>query len=321
MASLKDIKRHIVAVRQTQKLTKAMNMVAAAKLRATQSTTEHFQNYANEYARLTAEIGRRSRILANNIIKPPVSPVKSLIVVYTSDRGLCGSFNSNIFNLTDRTILETRAKGLEPELFVLGKKGIEYYQRRNVTIHGRLPNLAQEFSYRFASNLTSAFVEAHSADGRDEGGKAGGYKEISVIYTKFETVSRHYVTSAPFLPLADEAGPATGGPGGSVDAPGKKEKEKERKLDVSANVDYLVEPDAEALLKLLIPQSLTIKLYRAYLESVTSENAARMQAMDNASKSCKDIISGLTLSYNKARQSAVTNELLDIVNGAEALKG
>jgi F-type H+-transporting ATPase subunit gamma len=307
MASLKDIKRHITAVRQTQKLTKAMNMVAAAKLRSTQGTAERFHNYADEHARLLTEIGKRSRTQVSSVIKPAENAEKVLLVVFTSDRGLCGSYNSNIFLHTDRTILDIKKSGAEPVLYVLGKKGREYYTRRKLEVKYPEKN-APAMSFREANTLARLFTDMYVSP--------PGYKEVRIVYTKFENVNRRPVTTIPFLPLIprgaeDEKGPAAESASG----------EDSSKVIDSDSLDFSMEPDAEELLKLLIPQSLTIKIYRSYLESQTSENAARMQAMDNATKSCKDIIENLTLSYNKARQASVTNELLDIVNGAEALKG
>jgi F-type H+-transporting ATPase subunit gamma len=276
-----------------------MNMVAAAKLRATQGTAERFHNYADEHGRLLEEIGKRSRNQISSFIKPSENQDKVLLVVFSSDRGLCGSYNSNIFYHTDRAILDVVKKGAQPVLYIFGKKGREYYKRRAYSC--RSTDKLPQFNHPFASRLAKDFIKEYATD----------YSEIQIIYTRFENVNKRPVVTIPFLPLAPEE---------------KKESkevalEGEGRAPALAKVDYLMEPEADELLKYLIPESLAIKLHRCYLESVTSENAARMQAMDNASKSCKDIIDTLTLSYNKARQSAVTNELLDIVNGAEALKG
>ncbi|MDR1164505.1 MAG: ATP synthase F1 subunit gamma [Deltaproteobacteria bacterium] len=314
MASLKDIKRHIVAVRQTQKLTKAMNMVAAAKLRATQGRAELFRHYADEFARLTAEIGRRSEADILNVLKCDPQATKALILVVTSERGLCGSFNSTLLARTDKLISSLRLQGLEPELYILGRKGYDYYKRRRVTILDAEIGIMGNFDYVKVREVTDKLIASFT--------KIDGYKEIYVISTKFESLHGHPVTTDSFLPLsvgdipgtrkeeslAPAALPADGGaPRGENDAISK--------------LDYFVEPEAAELLARLIPRALSIKIYRALVESVTSENAARMQAMDNATKSCKDIIESLTMAYNKARQASVTNELLDIVNGAEALKG
>jgi F-type H+-transporting ATPase subunit gamma len=294
MASLKDIKRHIKAVKQTQKLTRAMNMVAAAKLRSTQNRAERFRNYADEHARLVNEISRRSEVEACDLLKTVEGTKKTLILAFTSDRGLCGSFNSNVFSALDKVIIRHMDEGLDPELFIVGRKGRDYYARRKVAIHSALVDLLSNIDYKLAQNIAKSLSDEYSS---------GNYKEICLVYTSFKSITRLKVELDPFLPLGREETPA------GLLVPGPDA------------LDYRVEPRADVLLSRLIPRSLTILIYRALLDSVTSENAARMQAMDNASKSCKDIIESLTMAYNKARQAAVTNELLDIVNGAEALKG
>jgi F-type H+-transporting ATPase subunit gamma len=310
MASLKDIKHHIVAVKQTQKITKAMNMVAAAKLRATQGKAEAYQEYANEVSRLLAEVGRRSGAVADRIYAPAKDSDKALLVVLTSDRGLCGSFNTNILQRTDKTILELRAKGLNPELLLVGRKARDYYRRRKVEVirvgsAGKEDPVKPGFEFAAARALTSCLIEAFTS----------AYKEIHLIYTTFLSLNKRPVVIQPFLPLAP-AEPA------AKDAGAGEAPAGEAKAGPPAGyLDFSVEPDPDQLLHFLIPNSLAISLYRASLDSVTAENASRMQAMDNASKSCSDIIQSLTMAYNKARQAAVTNELLDIVNGAEALKG
>jgi F-type H+-transporting ATPase subunit gamma len=321
MASLKEIKQHIVAVRQTQKLTKAMNMVAAAKLRSTQNKAEAYQEYADEVGRLLSEIGKRSSVLAEGMYPPAKDSDKALFVVFTSDRGLCGSYNTSVLQKTDRAVLDAKARGLTPVLLLVGRKGRDYYRRRQVeTLELKMapgpeaPSLEPEYL-----KPSLKFVQARALTDYLVLRFADLYKEINLIYTSFETLNRHPVQILPLLPLA-KAQPDAPAPAAAAPAAEPGEPEGSGKA-VVANLDYSIEPDPEDLLKSLIPNSLAIEIYRASLESETSENAARMQAMDNATKSCVDIIQSLTLAFNKARQAAVTNELLDIVNGAEALKG
>ncbi|MDR2455008.1 MAG: ATP synthase F1 subunit gamma [Deltaproteobacteria bacterium] len=298
MASLKDIKRHIVAVKQTQKLTKAMNMVAAAKLRAVQGRTERFRYYADEHARLMEEVGRRAAEAVPSLALPSGGQ-KAMVVVLTSDRGLCGSFNANIFNHMIDSLQELRGRGLKPQLYVFGRKGVDYYNRyRSTPVYHAEAGTTSLFDFEQAIELTRELIDLY---------KSGDYAEVAVCYTAFKSLTRHVVTFEPLLPLSPEAHGKTGKEGPVV--------------PLSALQDYIIEPKPAELVNRLVPRSLAILLYRAMLESITSENAARMQAMDNASNSCKDIITSLTMAYNKARQAAVTNELLDIVNGAEALKG
>ncbi|MDR3154105.1 MAG: ATP synthase F1 subunit gamma [Deltaproteobacteria bacterium] len=302
MASLKDIKRHITAVRQTQKLTKAMNMVAAAKLRSTQGRTERLKDYANEFDRLLGEIGRRSGSVLADFLKPPKGSGKALIAVFSSDRGLCGSFNSGIFSVTDRLILELRGRGLDPSLYVIGRKARDYYSRRKVDIRASHLGIMSDVNFQLGRSIAQDLVSAYVDD--------DPVCEVHLVYTRFESLNRHPAQASFFLPLD----------GGKENLPAEVSGAAPAEQS-SQHIDYLMEPPAEDLLKDLVGRALNIKIYRAFLESVTSENAARMQAMDNATNSCKDIIESLTMAYNKARQTAVTNELLDIVNGAEALKG
>ncbi|MDR0355522.1 MAG: ATP synthase F1 subunit gamma, partial [Deltaproteobacteria bacterium] len=277
MASLKDIKRHITAVKQTQKLTKAMNMVAAAKLRATQNRTELFRFYADEHARLMEEIGRRIHEIEHPLLDGNDDSKKALILLFTSDRGLCGSFNSNLLNHLDNRIVSLREEGLDPELFIVGRKGCDYYKRRDIAVKEEIKGEIGLFDYERAQFITKQMMDYH---------KGKEYNKIYICYTSFLSLTRHKPNVEQLLPLLPD----------DVKA-----------LSSSDQLDYIIEPDASTLLARLVPRSLTIMVYRAFLESITSENAARMQAMENASKSCKDIIGNLTMAYNKARQAAVTS--------------
>ncbi|MDR1045081.1 MAG: ATP synthase F1 subunit gamma [Candidatus Adiutrix sp.] len=295
MASLKDIKRQIGAVKQTQKLTKAMNMVAAAKLRATQGRTESFRAYADEHHRLMDTLGQQSRGVEHALLQTNQEGRKIEILAFGSDRGLCGSFNTNIFQKLDRQIAEIRRSGLEVSLFLVGRKLREYYQRRQVAISHAMSGVMGHFDYLLAQEISETLTREFLA---------GNFREIRVLTTRFHGVAKQEVTLSPFLPLVHEAADLTG---------------DEDHHHLGPGYGYLVEPDPATLFGRLIPRSLAIAVFQAMLESVTSENAARMQAMDNASKNCKEITENLTQVYNKLRQAAVTNELLDIVNGSEAL--
>ncbi|GHV56702.1 ATP synthase gamma chain [Deltaproteobacteria bacterium] len=288
MASLKDIKRQIRAVRQTQKLTKAMNMVAASKLRATQGRTESFRTYAEEHHRLMEAIGEQSQGLEHPLLRHNDDAKKVEIVAFSSDRGLCGSFNTNLSHILDKRIMALRQQEQAVSLFLVGRKLKEYYGRRQVEISHALTGVLGSFNYLLAQEIADTLTKEFLA---------GQFKEIWLLTTRFMGMAKQVPVFIPFLPLVND--PAAAGP--------------------RNRIGYLVEPDPGALFGRLIPRSLTITIYQALLESVTSENAARMQAMDNASKNCKEITENLTTVYNKLRQAAVTNELLDIVNGSEAL--
>ena len=294
MASLKDIKRQIGAVKQTQKLTKAMNMVAAAKLRTTQGRTESFRAYALAHHRLMDEIGRMSAGVDHPLLKTNEESKKVEILAFSSDRGLCGSFNTNIFNLLDKKIVSMREAGHEVSLFLVGRKLKEYYQRRNVDVSHAMTNVMGNFDYLLAQEIAETLTREYLA---------GTYKEVWLLTTRFHGVAKQEPIIMPFLPLVHEV----------------TDIADDTHMHVGTGYGYIVEPDAATLFGRLIPRSLAIMIFQAMLESVTSENAARMAAMDNASKNCKEITDNLTLVYNKLRQAAVTNELLDIVNGSEAL--
>jgi len=296
MASLKDIKRQIGAVKQTQKLTKAMNMVAAAKLRATQGRTESFRAYAEAHHRLMDEIGRQSAGVDHPLLKTNEESKKIEVLAFSSDRGLCGSFNTNIFNLLDKKIVSLRESGHEVSLFLVGRKLKEYYQRRHVEITHAMVNVMGNFDYLLAQEIAETLTRDYLA---------GHYKEVWLLTTRFHGVAKQEPVLMPFLPLVHEVTDMSMG--------------DDTHRHIGAGYGYMIEPDPATLFGRLIPRSLAIMIFQAMLESVTSENAARMAAMDNASKNCKEITENLTLVYNKLRQAAVTNELLDIVNGSEAL--
>ncbi|KXS56097.1 MAG: hypothetical protein AMR96_04585 [Candidatus Adiutrix intracellularis] len=288
MASLKDIKRQIQAISQTRKLTKAMNMVAAAKLRAIQGRTETLRAYADEHHRLVNAIGNQSQGFDHPLLHFNNEANKIEIVAISSDRGLCGSFNTNLCHMLDKKIVALRKAGHGVSLFLIGRKFKDYYSRRQVEISHALTGVLANFDYllaqEIAETLTNKFLE-------------GYLREIWILTTRFQGVSRQEPTLIPFLPLVHN----------------------EVNNTPKNAYGYLVEPDPTTLFSRLIPRSLAIMIFQALLESVTSENAARMQAMDNASKNCKEITQSLTTVYNKLRQATVTNELLDIVNGSEAL--
>jgi F-type H+-transporting ATPase subunit gamma len=290
MASLKDIKRQIRAVKQTQKLTKAMNMVAAAKLRATQGRTERSRAYAEEHHRLLEAIGRQSQELDHPVFRRNEEARRVKVLAISSDRGLCGSFNTNLSHLLDKKIVELRGGGQEVSLFLVGRKLNDYYSRRKVEISHALTGVLGNFDYPLAQEITKTLTEEFLG---------GTLREVWILTTKFMGMARQEPVLIPLLPLVQAT--------------------TEERPAQPVGYGYLVEPDPVTLFNYLIPRSLTIAVFQALLESVTSENAARMQAMDNASKNCKEITENLTTVYNKLRQAAVTNELLDIVNGSEAL--
>ena len=294
MAALKDIKKKISAVKQTQKITRAMNMVAAAKLRGAQTKMENFRPYAAKYAEVMDSLASRIESDIHPLLIQPDEVKKVEIITFSSDRGLCGSFNANIISATEKWEAAARREGREVSMTLVGRKLRDYFRRRSVDVRKAYTDAMTTFDYTVAQNIARNAMDLFLS---------GEVQEVWMYFTRFESMARQQVTLTKLLPISAS----------------------EEEVDVEAvpvqAMEYLCEPSIEGIMIELLPKSVTIQVYQAMLETSTSEHAARMQAMDNATKNCKEMITDLTLVYNKARQAAVTAELLDIVGGAEALKG
>jgi len=292
MPALRDIKRKIVAVKKTEQITRAMNMVAAAKLRGVQMRMEGFRVYADKYKEL---IGRLSLVGGVDESGFPLlqkrEEIKKIhLVVLTADRGLCGAFNTNLINRTEKFIAETKSKGQEIILTVLGRRGVSYFKRYHSDIlKTTYEDIVGKFDYAFVSRmareLTSSFL-------------TGEVDEVALLYAHFVSVLRQVPTIEQLLPIVPQ---------------GVSEEVTE--------IEYIYEPKATEILRDILPKSINIQLYSRLLENEVSEHAARMTAMDNATNNCKEMVEQLTMIYNKARQASITKELMDIVGGAEALRG
>jgi F-type H+-transporting ATPase subunit gamma len=287
MATLRDIRTKIAAVKKTQQITRAMNMVASAKLRGAQERMQGFRPYAEKYAEVVRSVAGRVDVDAPALlVKRDVK--RAAILVMTSDRGLCGSFNTNLIARADKEAKARAGRGLEVCLFVVGRKGRDFFRRRRMDIRESYVD-NRSIHYELASRIADEVIAAYLR---------GDVDEVVLIYSSFFNlaIQRPVVANLlPFVPPEDQA-----------------EKKGEA-------VDYLYEPDPHILLEAILPEQIRVQVYRALLENNTSEQAARMTAMDNATRNCKDMIGRLTLIYNKARQAAITKELMDIVGGAEAL--
>jgi len=288
MPSLKDVKTQIAGVKKTSQITKAMNMVAAAKLRGAQQKMENFRPYAEKF---NAAMGNLSAGMDSaQFPLMEVRDVKSVeLVLVTSDRGLCGSFNSNIIKQTERLLRQFEGEGKKVSLVCIGKKGATYFKRSG-KVRKTYPDIMgtfQMFNARSIAQEVAANFLAGEAD------------EVQVVYGKFHSVAVQRPATVTLLPIK----PLDGG------------------AERSAAADYIYEPSPTEIMEVILPLYLNVMVYHAMLEVSASEHAARMTAMDNATNACKDIIHNLTLIYNKARQAGITAELMDIVGGAEALKG
>jgi len=292
MPGLRDLRKKIDAVKKIGQITKAMNMVASAKLRGLQGRLEGFRPYRARFETVLGRILASPGLNKSRIALLQEREVKRVgIVLITADRGLCGAFNSNLIKEAENLIKRFRKEGKEVELITVGKKGYTYFNRK-VPIREAYPEvmarvLVQD-ARRIARSATQAFLN-------------GEWDEVYLIYGKFINIVKQVSVVEPFLPLRFS----------------KAEEEKE----ASKITAYLYEPDEEELLPVILPQYLNTLVFAAMLETAVSEQAARMTAMDNANRACTDMVKQLTLYYNKVRQASITKELMDIVGGAEAIKG
>jgi F-type H+-transporting ATPase subunit gamma len=288
MATLQDIRRKIGGVKKTQQITKAMNMVAAAKLRGAQIRMENFRPYAGKFLEVINNLS--SRIDPEAFPLMAQRPVKKVeLVSLTADRGLCGSFNVNLINAGEKFIRARKQEQVEVSLVPVGKKGAEYYKRRKYDVRSQYMDVFSSFDMIVASGIGRNVMDNFLAGGSDE---------VYILYGEFINMAVQRPKLLRLLPIA----------------PLQQEEE------VAPGLEYIYEPSVEGIFQELLPRYVNVQIYRGMLENATSEQAARMTAMDNATRNCKELINSLTLIYNKARQSAITKELMDIVGGAEALK-
>ena len=288
MPSLKAIRTRIQSVKNTQKITRALKLVAAARLRRAQDNVTAARPYAVALEDVIAEVAARAGDDAHPLLATRTMK-KVELVVLTSDRGLAGAFNSNINRATERYVAEHREDFAEVGLAVIGKKGRDYLRRRrhNVTSELGFPTSATALAE--AREITHKVIERYR-DAKLDG--------VFLVYNEFKSAMSQRVVSERLLPIAPAA---TDG-------------------DL-AQTDFLYEPGKKELLNQLLPLYVQSQIYRALLESIASEFGARMTSMDNATTNASEIIDRLTLQYNRARQAAITKELMEIVGGAEALKG
>lgn len=288
MASLRDIRTRIKSVKSSEKITKAMKMVAASKLRKAQEEVRKSKAYAHK---MDEVVGRLARRLAGQgeaphpLLETHVSQKRVELLVLTSDRGLCGAFNSNIIRRAQRFLTEMGPLHEEIRVSTLGRKGHEALKREGYAIRTNYPHVLEHPSYLKASQIAEELSNSYVEDHLDA---------IYLVYNEFKSAISQQVVVKRLLPIA----PAE---------------------VLSDPVDYLYEPSQKELLETLLPKHLATQLYQAFLESVASEHGSRMSAMDNATRNAKEVISSLTLQYNRARQAAITKELMEIIGGAEAL--
>lgn len=289
MATLRDIRQKIAAVKKTQQITKAMNMVSAAKLRGAQTRMEQFRPYAAAFKQMLASIASRVEPEAHPFFQQAEKVEKVELVLMTADRGLCGSFNMNLINAADKFIKQKKAEGIGVVLTTVGRKGRDYFRRRQADIRQTYVDVWNKFDFSNAQTVARDSVTPFTN---------AEVQEVYLIYANFVNMVTQRPVLIPLLPIIPEAAE-----------------------EGAVSQEYITEPPADQFLEYLLPRYINVMVYQGFLENSTSEHAARMTAMDNASSNCKDMITSLTMVMNKARQAAITKELMDIIGGAEALKG
>lgn len=292
MASLKEVRNRIVSVNSTMQITKAMKMVSAAKLRRAQDRIIQMRPYANKLNELIAQVSEGTEVGAASPYTQVREVSNVLVIVVTSDRGLCGAFNSNVIKATAAYISEhypvQDAKG-NVSIFPLGKKGDEAFVRRGYKVDKSFSDIFQRLSFDTAREAAEQVMAAFAN---------GVYDEVVLAYNEFKNVATQVIKTEKLLPLVNEVSNQTS----------------------TAKADYIFEPSEEEIILELIPKSIKMQVYKAVLDSNASEHGARMTAMDKATENGGDLLKALKIEYNRSRQAAITTEILEIVGGAEALK-
>ena len=286
MATLRDIQRRIRSVQSTQKITRAMKLVAAAKLRRAQERILSARPYASKMAELLGNLVSGTDT-GHPLLEQREGPRRQIVII-TADRGLAGAFNTNVIRRAVELVRESSAA--EVTLVVVGRKARDFFRRRATTIKRDMIGFWDRLAYSHAAELADYFMQQYLDSEVDE---------VVLLYNEFRSVTMQRPVRVQLLPI----------PHGEVEA-----------AESAAPVDYIYEPSPEAILGDLLPRHVRMQVYRALMESLAGEYGARMTAMEAATKNAKEMIDVLTIQYNKARQEKITKELLDIVGGAEALK-
>jgi F-type H+-transporting ATPase subunit gamma len=290
MANLRVIRKRIGSVKSTQQITKAMKMVSAAKLKRAQDAITAARPYARKMREVVQAVAGRAGEGGHPLLSAREGTKLALLVV-TSDRGLCGGFNSNLLRATHRFLAANRDRHEEIVVFAVGRKARDFFRRRRVEMRKEYVNILGSLSHAHAEQLSKDLVE---------GFLAGDFDEVQLVFNEFRSAISQVVRFEKLFPLAIERKESEGG---------------------GAEIDYLYEPSRSEILATLLPKYVETQIFRVLLESVAGEHGARMTAMDSATNNAVDMIARLTLQMNRARQAAITKELMEIIGGAEALKG
>lgn len=285
MATLREIKRRITSVQNTEQITKAMKMVATSRLRRAQAAILASRPYAHKMLEVLSSLALRTNPQAHPLLHTR-EPEKVDLIVVTSDRGLCGAFNSNIIRQAERFMRER--PHWEFTLHLVGRKANDYFKRRDYNIRKVSLNILSDISFPHAIAVGDDVVENYLS---------GEFDQVYMVYNEFKSAMQQTVVVEQLLPI--------------------------KPMDISEDyypVEYTFEPSEDVLLEQLLPRHINVQVYRVFLESVASEHGARMTAMESASKNAGEMIDELTLIYNRTRQAAITTELIEVVSGKEAMK-
>ena len=300
MANLKEIRTRITSVSSTRQITSAMKMVAAAKLKKAQDTVTHFKPYVHKMQSIMDDVASSVGKDADNKYAVVRDFRQVLIVVITSNKGLCGAFNANAIkeavSLAQKKYSSDELPQNKIRYLALGKKGYDILRKRMLPLEVPNSDIIDNLTYDNAAKIAQSLMDAFTA---------GRYDCIDIVYNEFINAASQKVVTKQFLPMQSE----------------DQSKKKKKSSKGETKTDFLYEPSKEYVLRELIPQNLRLMLYEALLDSVASEFGARMTSMHQATDNATTLIQELTLQYNKARQAAITNEISEIVGGAEALKG
>jgi F-type H+-transporting ATPase subunit gamma len=288
-AQLRVVRRRIRSVNSTKKITRAMELIASSRIVKAQQRVEASRPYAIQLTKAMEDVARQTGSLSHPLLEERDPPVRAGVLIVTSDRGLAGSYNANVLKIAEEAMGRIRGRGLEPVLYVVGKKGLGYFRFRAVAVRRSWLGFSEVPTYANAEEIGRALVEDFAAAKIDE---------LVCAFTDFRSAFTLRATRQRFLPIAAEE---VRGQGGVPEA------------------EYLFEPEPEQILDFLLPQYLVTKVYAALLESAASENAARRRAMKAATDNAEELIKILTRQANRARQDEITTEISEIVGGAEAL--
>ena len=292
MANLKEVRIRIASVQSTQQITKAMKMVSAAKLKRATNAIVQLRPYATKLKEILGNLSSSLEGSSSPFIQER-EPNKVLIIVVSSNRGLAGAFNMNVIKSANNLIAAKYSDQLKSgnvSIVAIGKKSQDFYEKRNYKVIGNNNEVYTSLTFENVTKITDSIMA---------GFEEGDYDRVELVYNRFKNAAVQLLTTEQLLPLP----------------------KSETADSVASNIDYILEPSKEEIVEQLIPKSIKIQLYKAVLDSHAAEHGARMTSMDKATENAGDLLKALKLSYNQARQAAITTELTEIVSGAAALNG